>query len=1147
MAAKQIHSISEIPVKQVPDGWKYETPTGNLSIVSYATPEAAQNVASMYGGYELVEDTATVTKTQQFDGFSIDTYSDGTYGYMTDGGKHKEGYKSKDGAKKAAAKLAAKEPKGPQVLKSEDKGGYVVNTFSDGTYGYLMPDGTYKNGYKSKDGAGKAGKKLAAEAAKAQAEAQAELLEKQAQALSQKLQQVYADAVASMTAKMEKELAKFEKGKAEWLEDIAGGKKTAEQYKAWLKDQSLHNDQVKALKKSLSQDLAAADKMAMAYVNDMQAGVYAEGMNFATYEIEHGAKANTSFTLYDKNTVMELVANEPNLLPQAQLDEGKDLAWNQKHVTSAVTQAVLQGQTVPQLATAIAGVAAMDQRAAMRSARTAMTSAHSLGKLKGYERAAGMGIDVQKRWLAALDQRTRGSHRRLDGETVKLDEEFSNGLKYPGDPDGAGSEVYNCFLGDVNVDSDSEIVRSYKSLYVGETITVDTASGVHFTCTPNHPILTDRGWVPAHLLNDGDNLLVTFRTGESSGPDPDVQHGFASFEAVHELLREFGYERASALGVNFHGDRPTSDVEIAGKEGLLRVCGDAMGVEESDEFLLELSDPSTSAGGSVREFCSGRTAPGPSDMGCVRDALLLVLGHRGHADAHRLRSVSRSNATIAENAIDNLPAETMCRRELIDGLSGEVALDKVINVEVGSTRGSHVYNLQTGDGYYFVNSITPGMCSGIFAIAKNCRCTMVPVIGDVPYDEVKRASKLGDMTYEEWKNAKLTAGQKKAKSLDDQLKQIDDEIDSLKELMKQEDKTYSSIWKDDVTLADWESKKESIPQKIEYYQQQLDAAKEYHDPKLEQMWVNLIDMTNEFDAKGQAYKARIDKMAQLKLQRQSVHKQMVDLGLVEDSAFSEERKAAAHKFKTPKEADAFMRATSGRAWAAATDAQRNGIYGYTQSSGAWNRPLSGFRKPWSQSGSGWEKKFYEGAGNVWIDYEGKGSQIRGMTEIIEQSTYEEDVWLVRGCDYNAMDSFFGMSESKLRSLTTEQMREQLVGQSNRIESFVSCGTAFGKGFSSKPVAMEIYCPAGSEMMYAEPFSAFSGDGGKSWDGKKKQAFFGSEDETILQRGGYYTVTDAYKGSDGKMHIVMELHPEQGYDKFQQDPSEWTGSRKNYRD
>lgn len=813
-------------------------------------------------------------KTQQFDGFQIDTFSDGTFGYMTDGGKHKEGYKSKDGAKKAAMKLAAKEPKGPQVLKSEDKGGYAINTFSDGTYGYLMPDGTYKNGYKSKDGAGKAGKKLAAKAAKAQAEAQVELLKKQAQALSQKLQMVYADAIASMTAKMEKELAQFEEDKAKWLDDVASGKKAAGKYYAWLKDQSLHNDQVKALKKSLAQDLVAADKVAMAYVNDMPAGVYAEGMNFATYEIEHGAKADLSFTLYDKNTVMELVANEPDLLPQAQLDEGKDLAWNQKHVTSAVTQGVLQGQSIPQLAASIAGIAGMDQRAAMRSARTAMTSAHNLGKLKGYGNAAKMGIDVQKRWLAALDKRTRASHRHLDGETVKLDEEFSNGLKYPGDPDGAGSEVYNC------------------------------------------------------------------------------------------------------------------------------------------------------------------------------------------------------------------------------------------------------------------------------------RCTMVPVIGDVPYDEVTRASKLGDMTYEEWKNEKLTAGQKKAKSLDDQLKQVDDEMDTLKELMKQEDSTYSGIWKDDVTLADWESKKGSIPKKIDYYDEQITKAKAAGDNAAVAKWQGFIDKAKEFNVKGQAYKAHIDKMAQLKLQRQSVHKQMVDLGLVEDSAFSEERKANAWRFKTAAEADKKFRDVCGRVWQEATQAQRNGIYGYTSSSGAWNRPLSGFEKPWSQGGSGWEKKFFKGVGNVWIDFEGKGSAIRRMTEIIEKSTYDHDAWLVRGCDYNAMDSFFGVSESKFRGMSTKEMREQLVGMSNRISSFVSTGTAAGTGFSEKPVAMEIYAPAGSEMMYAEPFSHYSGATNYSkhnWDGKKKQNKFGSESEMILQRGGYYTVTDAYRGSDGKMHIVMELHPEQGYDKFQQDPSEWTGSKKNYRD
>lgn len=334
---------------------------------------------------------------------------------------------------------------------------------SDDRRSHRLDNGRWRVGnHKPKNGAGK---KFAVEAAKSHAEAQAKSLEKHAQELQEKLQLTYTDAIDGMTARIEASLKEFAADDAKWRADVAAGKKDAKAYEAWRKDQALHNDRLKALKKALTQDLTVADKMAMAYVNQVPAGVYAEGMNFATYEIEHGAEVNTSFTLYDKNTVMELVANEPDLLPQAAFDNAKDKAWNSRHVTSAVTQAVLQGQTIPQLAASIAGIAAMDQRAAMKAARTAMTSAHSLGKLKGYERAAGMGIDVKKQWLAALDSRTRGSHRHLDGEVVELDAEFSNGLRYPGDPDGPGSEIYNCrctlvpVIGDVEYD---EVERANK-------------------------------------------------------------------------------------------------------------------------------------------------------------------------------------------------------------------------------------------------------------------------------------------------------------------------------------------------------------------------------------------------------------------------------------------------------------------------------------------------------------------------------------------------------------------------------------------------------------------------------------------------------------------------------------------------------------
>ena len=59
--------------------------------------------------------------------------------------------------------------------------------------------------------------------------------------------------------------------------------------------------------------------------------------------------------------------------------------------------------------------------------------------------------------------------------------------------------------------------------------------------------------------------------------------------------------------------------------------------------------------------------------------------------------------------------------------------------------------------------------------------------------------------------------------------------------------------------------------------------------------------------------------------------------------------------------------------------------------------------------------------------------------------------------------------------------------------------------------MNVFCPAGTHMIYAEPWSHYGGEkynyndsnnsiGYTFWDGKTNQSYFGSEDETIIQRG-----------------------------------------------
>ncbi len=83
-------------------------------------------------------------------------------------------------------------------------------------------------------------------------------------------------------------------------------------------------------------------------------------------------------------------------------------------------------------------------KAATRTARTMTTGAGNAGREDSYLRAQNMGIALHQKWIAALDGRTRHSHRELDGEVQEVGKLFSNGLRFPGDPNGPPAEICNC-------------------------------------------------------------------------------------------------------------------------------------------------------------------------------------------------------------------------------------------------------------------------------------------------------------------------------------------------------------------------------------------------------------------------------------------------------------------------------------------------------------------------------------------------------------------------------------------------------------------------------------------------------------------------------------------------------------------------------
>lgn len=384
----------------------------------------------------------------------------------------------------------------------------------------------------------------------------------------------------------------------------------------------------------------------------------------------------------------------------------------------------------------------------------------------------------------------------------------------------------------------------------------------------------------------------------------------------------------------------------------------------------------------------------------------------------------------------------------------------------------------------------------------------------------------------EWQeklNEKLKAEQKKALAK----KQL--ELEAQKAAVQQqlddfEIKTYSGIWYNkDVTTADWESL--NIAGKKQYYEGKFITET---DPDLMKKYQDLYKQLEELDTEGKSYH---DIQQQLKKIEQEISKVQADLkkvessGIIEavDDAFTQERKDAAMWAKTTKEADAQLRSVCGDVWQAAKQAERRAIYDYTSGSGKFNRPLSGFQGSWGQYNN-------KGVGMVDLNYEGAFKEIKDMTEIISQSSYDFDVWLQRGCGTEAIESFLHLPNGTLGRMTQEQL-QQFLGRDGRIYSFTSTGVAKGKGFSGN-VIMNIYAPKGTQMMYAEPFSAFGNGGGKSWDGISSQSTFGYESEMIIQRGASYTITKIEK-TGGTIFIDVEVHPEQGYE-FVEEMADYVG-------
>lgn len=271
--------------------------------------------------------------------------------------------------------------------------------------------------------------------------------------LEERLTALYANAENELRAKYTDFSDAFEKDDKRKREQLESGSITEDEYTAWRKTQVLKSTQYTKAVESMTNVLVNTDAAAMAIVNDQLPQTIAESYDFVQalgYESakESGLTAGT-FQIYNAQTVQALIRDNPDLMPAPKVDIPLDKKWNKDRINREITQGILQGESIPDIATRLMAVTTMDRNAAIRNARTAMTGAENLGRYESAQDLREQGIPVEEVWSATPDDRTRESHRLLDGTTRDESGYFGVGiiatpLRFAGDPAGDPEEVYNC-------------------------------------------------------------------------------------------------------------------------------------------------------------------------------------------------------------------------------------------------------------------------------------------------------------------------------------------------------------------------------------------------------------------------------------------------------------------------------------------------------------------------------------------------------------------------------------------------------------------------------------------------------------------------------------------------------------------------------
>ena len=316
---------------------------------------------------------------------------------------------------------------------------------------------------------------------------------------------------------------------------------------------------------------------------------------------------------------------------------------------------------------------------------------------------------AEKEWVAS-GATTHAACASLDGTTIPVNESFEGGID--------GPPLHpSCLPGWVPVLAVGVVAATVR-WYDGDLVVVSTAGDHHFQVSPNHPVLTSSGWMPASTLRVGDHVISHVGRDALRARDDKGEHIEAPIHEIADTLRKAQgstTRQAPGAATQFHGDGIKAEITVVSTNRKLRDDSETARDKHRVKphlWWIHLSKRLHRVRVQLQRLFADLASP-TRFVGRLHDSPALAGGDLLPHEATRFAVASDLDAATTKETIERGPADVERVRQRLASLSVLVAPDDVVSVRRVPFRG-HVYNLQTKDGFFLGGAVPLG----------NCECTI---------------------------------------------------------------------------------------------------------------------------------------------------------------------------------------------------------------------------------------------------------------------------------------------------------------------------------------------------------------------------------------------------------------------------------------